>query len=69
MVTAEFVRKRAFRLHLLLDLFEVIEVIGKGGVDIGEGDRGEMRDDLVGCLALVPTPGICPTAPNLLLRR
>ena len=55
-VTAEFVRKRAFRLHLLLDLFEVIEVVGEGGVDVGKSDRGEMRDDLVGRHALVLMP-------------
>lgn len=54
--TSEIPGKSAFRGYLLLDLFEVIEVVGKGGVDVGEGDGWEMRNDLVGRHALVLMP-------------
>ena len=37
---------KALRTHLLLDLLDVIEVIGQGGVDIGERDSRNVGDDL-----------------------
>jgi hypothetical protein len=54
--TAELLRKRALRPHLLLDLFDVIEVIGEGGMDIGESDGWKVGDDLVGRHALMLMP-------------
>lgn len=53
---AEFLRERAFRPHLLLDLLDVIEVKGEGRMDVGKSDGGKLGDDLVGRQALVFMP-------------
>ena len=55
-VTAEFLRERAFRPHLLLDLFDVIEVVREGGVDVGKSNGRDLGDNLVGRHALMFVP-------------
>jgi hypothetical protein len=40
----------------LPDLLNVIEIVGEGGVDVGESDRRNVRHDLVGGHALVLMP-------------
>src|ERR1039458_2406299 len=40
----------------LPDLLNVIEIVGEGGMDVGESDRRNVRHDLVGGHALVLMP-------------
>jgi catechol 2,3-dioxygenase-like lactoylglutathione lyase family enzyme len=47
---------RALVPHLLLDFFDVIEIIGKGRVNFGQGDRRHVGNDLVGGHALMLMP-------------
>ena len=37
--------------HLPVDLFAVVPVIGKGCMDISQGQLREVRGDFIGCLA------------------
>src|SRR6185437_6113183 len=46
-VPKELVSVLAIRLDLLPDLLHMIEVVGESAVDIGEGNRRNVRDDLV----------------------
>lgn len=55
-VTAELVREFALGSHLLLDIVDVIEVVGEGRVDVGKSDRRNIGDDLVGSHALMLMP-------------
>ena len=41
---AEFLCKRAFLLHLLPDLLDVVEVVGEGCVDVGKSDGRELGE-------------------------
>ncbi len=57
MAAAELLGKCAFLAHLFLNLLNVIEVVSEGGVDFGESDRGDVRNDLVWRHPLVLMPG------------
>ena len=50
--------------HLPLDLFAVVPVIGKGCMDIRQGQLGEVRGDVIGCLALKLVPDLDVVNPN-----
>src|ERR1039457_5185246 len=56
MSASEIFGKRTLGSHLLPDLLEVIEIVGEGGMDVGESDRRNVRHDLVGGHALVLMP-------------
>lgn len=56
MIPAELFREFALRPHLLLDLVNVIEIVGEGRVDIGERDRRNVGDNFVGCHTLLLMP-------------
>lgn len=56
MTATELFRKCALRAHLLLDLLHVLEVVGEGGMDVGQSDGWNVGDDLVGSHALVLVP-------------
>src|ERR1039457_4491003 len=56
MIAAELFRQRTLRPHLFLNLLDVIEVIGKRGMNVSERDGGNVGDNLVGSHALVLMP-------------
>src|SRR4051812_24819920 len=43
--------------ELVLEFLNVVEVIGKGGVDVRQRDPGEEVDDLVGAISAFLMPG------------
>ena len=56
MTAAKLVGNCSLRPHLLLNLPDVIEVVGQGSVDVGKGDGRNVRDDLIGSHTLVLMP-------------
>lgn len=56
MLTAEGLFKFAFGLHLLLNVIDVVEIVGQGAIDIAEGNAGYMGHYLVRSHALVLMP-------------
>jgi hypothetical protein len=47
LIAAELLRKRALISHLLLNVFDVVEVVSEGGVNIRERDRRNVRNDFI----------------------
>jgi hypothetical protein len=64
-ILAEFFDIRAVRPHLFLDLSDMIEVVREGCMDVRQGDRGDLRDDLVRSqsLVLIETDDVLHTDP------
>jgi hypothetical protein len=56
LAAAELLRECALVSHLLLDLVDVLKIVGQRGVDAGEGDGRDMRYDLIGSQALMFMP-------------
>jgi hypothetical protein len=56
MVSPLLFHKFALRPHLALDFVNMIELIGEGCVNLGERERRNMRNDLVGSHPLVLMP-------------
>ena len=56
MAAVEFFRVRALVPHLLLDLVQVVEIVGERRVNIGQSDGGHVGDDFVGGHALMLMP-------------
>ena len=56
MIAAGFVHQRPFSPHVILDLLDVIEVVGQRGMDVGEREGRDVRDDLVRAHPLVFRP-------------
>ena len=50
MAAPELVHVRTLGPHLLLDFVQVIEIVGKGRINIRESNRGHVGDDLVGVI-------------------
>ena len=56
MTAAELFGECTLVPHLLLELADVIEIVGERSVDIRQSDRGHMGDDLVGSHSIVLMP-------------
>ena len=57
MAPAEFFGEGTIRTHFLFDLLHVIEVVRERGVDVGERNSRDVKNDLVRAHALVFMPG------------
>jgi len=55
-IAAELLHKSALGPHLFLYFRHVVEIVGERGVDIGERERGDVRNDIVGSHPLVLMP-------------
>ena len=56
MIAAGFVHQRTLSPHVILDLLDVIEVVGQRGMDVGELEGRDVRDDFVRAHPLVFRP-------------